>query len=579
MIAVVTVALSSCTSYDDEYSFNFSMGRAYFADVEYTGNNTYSATMSMNVTTGESVSDDMFGFIFGGEYIKGTFSNGTVTAKVDNLALDNIYNLGSYAMKGDLEITSSLHDVSVTSSYFSPSMSKAYFEDDVKYTGNNTYSATVAMSVDYGNANKDAVYGFVIDGTYYSGTLNGEIVTAKLENLTLGRSYQITPKASLKDLDFSGTSASVTTSADVFKPYFATTDVAVSVDEIGKLSFKDIACVRDSTVIPTSASLKLGSSSYPMTITKVSAGQFEVKADVVLENLSEGSYANATIEVSNAIGSGSQSIALGLTISSNSAQYSDDGMKDDCIRLCGIDWAKGNLQYYNGTWRIAPEQQSILNMNNSTLNYNSLEHFIIGKTGNTSSVYTSGSYAGLYTRETTSSKSSDFSSSIQGDSTHDVATAKLGVEWQIPDNVQWSTLYSNASYIKGMTYTSGGATVNGVLFLSPGTKKYTINHICTFSNNIVDKGLFLPACGFWDYDNTSLRNVNSIEGSYYASSTVLWKLYNTRSWTNTITWTKMYTCSYYLEPYLFNMSSMTNFSEYYYYHYQDAYPIRPVKSE
>lgn len=62
------------------------------------------------------------------------------------------------------------------------------------------------------------------------------------------------------------------------------------------------------------------------------------------KDLPEGTYSEISFGAKNITGGRTYYINnLSLTVSESTATYTDDGEKSDCIRLCGIDWAKGNL--------------------------------------------------------------------------------------------------------------------------------------------------------------------------------------------------------------------------------------------
>lgn len=89
-------------------------------------------------------------------------------------------------------------------------------------------------------------------------------------------------------------------------------------------------------------------------ITKIATvASGKITASFPLEELSvTDSYDGFYLTAKNENGESYASIAYKLLVSSGTNNYSDDGEKSDCIRLCGIDWAKGNLVYDHGTWRI-----------------------------------------------------------------------------------------------------------------------------------------------------------------------------------------------------------------------------------
>ncbi len=97
-----------------------------------------------------------------------------------------------------------------------------------------------------------------------------------------------------------------------------------------------------------------GDINLPTTITNDST----VIATLDLSRLVKGkSYRDFSVFSKNDMGVSQQYGELSITIPNTFANsYPDDGEKDDCIRLCGIDWAKGNLTNVGGEYRISDNQ-------------------------------------------------------------------------------------------------------------------------------------------------------------------------------------------------------------------------------
>lgn len=174
-----------------------------------------------------------------------------------------------------------------------------------------------------------------------------------------------------------------------------------------------------------------------------------------------------------------------IYVYSSTRTYSGDGLYSDYIRLCGVKWAKGNLQYDNGTWRIAPEQWSIFSYSGENTSSTQIEHFALGET----KVTIPGSR-----RSNTSNPTYGQSVDIQGTS-YDVVTAHLGKRWGIPSYAQF----------KELTYASkSSVTVNGVpgyLYWSPTTtKRYEMKGLTVSPSVLKNTGmLFLPSRGYCEY--------------------------------------------------------------------------------
>ena len=113
-----------------------------------------------------------------------------------------------------------------------------------------------------------------------------------------------------------------------------------SMPEAGRMEVALPYTLADDTHAVDEATLSIGGQTYDMASAD---GYLSVVLD--LASLPEGSYTSVDVEASNAFGADRLQAEIDLTVSAATSRYPDDGERDDCIRLCGIDWAKGNLQY------------------------------------------------------------------------------------------------------------------------------------------------------------------------------------------------------------------------------------------
>lgn len=92
----------------------------------------------------------------------------------------------------------------------------------------------------------------------------------------------------------------------------------------------------------TEATVSYGGLDLPTTITNNGS---TVTAVLDLSRLEKGeSYKSFVISAKNDMGVTNSQTSFSVTVPNTSTEsYPDDGEKEDCIRLCGIDWAKGNL--------------------------------------------------------------------------------------------------------------------------------------------------------------------------------------------------------------------------------------------
>lgn len=255
-----------------------------------------------------------------------------------------------------------------------------------------------------------------------------------------------------------------------------------------------------------------------ITATLSGSGSLETKTegnniiiDIDAQKLSAGSYSYVDLYVGNGFGNDAYiRIPLFLNVKTATNTFADDGEKGDCIRLCGIDWAKGNLQYNSGEWRIAPTQDAVFGVNGSDANH--IEYFCYGDID-----------AELKTSRYFFDIPETVGENIQGNELYDVATARLNGGWCLPDPQDFETLITNASYQFGYVDRDGIRTY-GYLFYNAGNKIYTsIQNVSFDAGNLDEIGLFLPAIGYYDILNRKILLQEPISrycSLYYMTSNI-----------------------------------------------------------
>lgn len=219
-------------------------------------------------------------------------------------------------------------------------------------------------------------------------------------------------------------------------------------------------------------------------------------------------YKEFYITLSNEIGETSWTVPYSANTYDEDTQYSNDGNNEDYIKVCGIDWAKGNLLYEKGEWKIANKQDYTFHFQkNSPLDNEHIEHFCYGQTE--AYLYTAYDKNRFkwYTHAILDQEQCD----IQGDPAADVVSANIKENWVLPSEEQFQTLIDHASSQYGYTILNGD-TVSGCLFYTTNNKKVKSTTYLKFdSNNIDNLGLFLPFVGKYDDEK-----INA--GLYYMSS-------------------------------------------------------------
>lgn len=268
-----------------------------------------------------------------------------------------------------------------------------------------------------------------------------------------------------------------------------------------------------------------------------------------ISDMTSSYYNEINFILRNSMGGTKVSIPVKFLLSDAVTVYSGDGNKDDCIRLCGVDWAKGNLQYDNGTWKIAETQDS--NFGN-TISPNKLEYFCFGSID--AVVKKQNHYFDLPGIE-----DSEYYYDIKGNKSIDVAAANLSGDWSIPNSDELSALLESASYQYGYV-TRNGKDTYGYIFYNSGKRIVkSETPVRIGADNLDDIGLFLPLIGYYDIYQGELH-----ESFYYMSSEV-----HTTEFYNNYTWGYVQSLRY-----LYSGLGVTD-DGYVSYLYQ--VPVRPVK--
>ena len=206
---------------------------------------------------------------------------------------------------------------------------------------------------------------------------------------------------------------------------------------------------------------------------------------------------NYYIDVVAANDYGNNSIRVGYDFNTYSVTdtYDDDGLKNDCIRLCGMDWAKGNLIVENGKGRIQDNQWSMPENNESS------------------------NQAYFNVDELPENPNRNYE--LKGLPKYDFVTMYYNRSWATPSSEDMISLPNKASRQTCNVELENGEHVYGVLFMSPGKAKriFTSNTTIYISHKDVDKlGLFLPCAGYYGY--AALQKEDNLEDFKYLTSTI-----------------------------------------------------------
>ena len=201
---------------------------------------------------------------------------------------------------------------------------------------------------------------------------------------------------------------------------------------------------------------------------------------------------------------------------------------NDYVSVCGIKWARGNLQHLGEEWKIADHQWEYFNYvdgntgSSVTQSSSQMDHFNWGVCG-VNALTTSFTVCAkkvsqdisgkMFTDEACTAETTDFSAASYGD----IAYWATQGSWRLPTQAELEKLYNEASYQYGYYTTEDGKNVYGYLF-TPPKKSGRIEN--TTARQITDEelisGLFLPATGCRINPGTVVSNGGKV-GYYWTS--------------------------------------------------------------
>lgn len=383
----------------------------------------------------------------------------------------------------------------------------AKIDNSVSYSdmqfGPDGYSVTISCRVELtGNAEiveSGFVYrvtdGYTTGGTDVTvpGTVEDGIMSSALQGLPYDKNINVRPYVITTEGETSDSSSYLQTSV-----FFSKDDVLLEAD-ISTLDFEMIApgqvrvavsCRKKSDYSPgeiVSAHIGLGDVVQPAEIADTS-----LSAVFDLNEFPVGTYDGVRIMIENKVGGEEQTVTGNYewTVKAPVNAYSDDGAYEDCIRLCGIDWAKGNLQSLDeNNVVIASQQWGLLDEPYTTGFYN--EYFSWGDISARAYGVPHLNYNGATVN-------------YKGNPGEDIVTAYLGSGWATPDMEDWKTLLANASMQCIRINDTDGQEVKGLLLWGARNGKIVSSRVeMTTSiplDDIQNAGyLFLPAQGYYYY--------------------------------------------------------------------------------
>ncbi len=511
---IASLSLLGCiTEYSEEYGFDipttsiaWSVGSVnsdnYNVDVSATvdGSTIYGSeligagflvkcSLAPNVT-GEIVEINDSG-VAGQRFVKipcDLNSDNRISTTIENIGFDDDCDLRCYVETEYSLICIGSTSISNSKSSFTPTITD--------YSVTSSAFKTITVTINYSIANSDCS----LSNTYFT-FANNEFQTAAATSSN-GTDYQIKEVIDLAKLnaaDLYGSSMYIKltnsfgytdktiTMPDNLLPVissdgtgwiasfisFDTFDYSVKYSCDENLPISDLWCeITDST----GASTKLN--------TEYNISSNTIAFQLNLSDLeTTKQYKYLTLYAENILGQRTSTKLFNFLISASSASYQDDKVYDDCIRVCGIDWAKGNMS----------------------------ESYTISSNQWNTGAYFDGVVSTSYT------------SSIKGTSL-DPATNIAGGEWVTPNTADFNVLVNGASLLYGYVNNT-----LGILFFAPqDDRKVVMNSdagLINLSEDLINNSacLFLPFAGA--IVEGSYTDVSTC-ARYYTSTMAL--IYNSR---------------------------------------------------
>lgn len=284
-------------------------------------------------------------------------------------------------------------------------------------------------------------------------------------------------------------------------------------------------------------------------------------------DLAAGDYSGITVTTTNDWGTSAYKWNYSATVSNVTGSYTGDGNKGDCIRLCGIDWAKGNFVVTDGTGKIQANQWVVEPKKSSKYN---------------------GAYFNAANNHRSITKSevtvnSNYYVELKGNKTYDAVTAYLD-GWGTPSNSDYQMFIDKASVQLCNVVLANGTRVKGILLMSPQNRHRKIISTTDFVDvsylDVDDIGLFLPVCGFFYWDsyhyNSSSNGYDDDDDTYFSYQTSTVCCWDLSSGGSASYWTLRSSFFYLFYPASYKVWNeiFTIFEEETGYRYN---PIRPVK--
>ena len=333
-------------------------------------------------------------------------------------------------------------------------------------------------------------------GEYANGTVTATLTGLAYSDDVGGSGYDIRPYIDTPEGRFTGNYNYYAYHAKAdFAPIPDMEQCRIEMPSMGRIAVTIPYTVADASLPATAATVRLGNLEA-----EAALGDGVVTAGFDLSRLTSGA-STLQVEIRNEMGAATDDTYAGWSISEPETAYTDNAVADDHVRLCGVDWAKGNLQYTSGTWRIAPQPWHTFR---AQVDGQQNEYFSWGDPAPML-------YAGTHYNF------DDNKTYFGGDPAMDAATAGLGYPWATPNLDELRALTASASSQHVILEDAEGGPVEGTLLwpaqdgrrITSGTAVYARTAIVEQS-----QGIFLPFGGYYDARDGSIYSTGQ---GYYMS--------------------------------------------------------------
>ena len=204
------------------------------------------------------------------------------------------------------------------------------------------------------------------------------------------------------------------------------------------------------------------------------------------------------------------------------------------VEVCGIRWAKGNLQYdavnggndtFQENWKIAPNQWYYFRYDEGLESYevqksdNQVDHFTWGACGDWDylhdvTIYSTAKNTDICSKMYVDANCETETTDYKGVRYGDIAYWASKGQYRMPTVKEIDVLINTASYQYGYYLTADGIKVYGFLFTTPNGYRTTNNSEKQFTDEDLSIGLFLPFTGGSHSNQTIIEG----KGSYWGST-------------------------------------------------------------